>query len=75
MAFVYHGASSSYPNSLTVNLKEYVDSNWELDIPCTMLAQKILNQYKQNMQSMFKFTKKYFGGYIFNASNLRLSWF
>jgi hypothetical protein len=45
MANFCHGASSSYPNNLTMNLKEYVDPNWKLDVPCTMSAQKITNPY------------------------------
>jgi len=30
-----------------------------------MLAQRIPNPYKQIIQTMFKFTKKQFGGYFF----------
>ena len=75
MAIFDHGASSIYPNNLTVNLKEYADPNWELDIPCTMSAQKIPNPYKQNMQTMFKFTKSNLEDIFFNALDLRLAWF
>ena len=38
-------------------IKEYTDPNWELDIPCTMSAKRIQNPYKQNMKTMFDFTK------------------
>ena len=75
MAFFYHGASSSYPNNLTRNLKEYADPNREVDIPCTMSAQRIPNLYKQIMHTMFKFTKKKLEDKLFYASDLRLSWF
>jgi hypothetical protein len=47
MAIFDNGASSSYPNNLTMKLKEYADPNWVLDIPCTMSAQRIPNPYKK----------------------------
>ena len=40
-----------------MNLKEFADPNWELEIPSEMLAENITCPYKQNMQAMFKFTK------------------
>jgi len=59
-AILDHGASCNYTiiaNNLTVNLKEFADLNWELDIPSTMSAENIIGLYKQNMQAMFKSTK------------------
>jgi hypothetical protein len=58
-----------------LNLKEYAHPNWDLDIPCTMSAEKIPGPYKQNMQTMFKFTRNNLEDIFFNASDLRLSWF
>jgi hypothetical protein len=40
-----------------------------------MSAERILGPYKQNMQTMFKFTKNDLKDMFLNASNLRLSWF
>ena len=40
-----------------MNLKECVDPNWNSDIPSTISNDNILGPYKQNMQTMFKFTK------------------
>ena len=43
-AILDHGASCSYtiiPNTFTVNLKEFADSNWDSDIPSTMSAENI----------------------------------
>jgi hypothetical protein len=73
-----HGASCSYtiiPNNFTINLKEFVDPNWDSDIPSTMSAENILGPYKQNMQTMFKFTIKKLEYLFFYASDSRFSWF
>jgi hypothetical protein len=51
-----YGASCSYTitvNNLTVNLKEYADSNWDSDIICPISDQRIPRSLK--MQVVFKF--------------------
>ena len=58
-----------------MNLKEYAHPNWDSDIPCKMPAEKIPGPYKQNMPTMFKFTRNTLKDMFFNASDLRLSWF
>ena len=40
-----------------------------------MPTQRIPNPYKQNMQTMYKFTKNNLEDIYFIASDLRLSWF
>ena len=75
MAIFDHGASSSYPNNLTVTFKEYAHPHWDSHIPCTMSTEKISGPYKQNMQTMFKFTKNNLEDMFINASDLSLSWF
>ena len=43
-----HGASCTYTifaNNMIVNLKEYAHPDWESDIPCTMLDQRIPRPY------------------------------
>ena len=59
-AILKHGASCIYAiiaNNFIVNLKEFADPNWDLDIPSTMPVENIPGPYKQNMQTMFKFTR------------------
>jgi hypothetical protein len=49
MSILDHGASCSYTiiaNNFTLNLKEFADPNWELDIPSTMPAENISSPYK-----------------------------
>ncbi len=58
-----------------MNLKEFVDPNWDLDIPSTMSAENIPGPYYQNMQTMLQFTKYNVEDMFFNASDSRLSWF
>ena len=56
-----NGASYSYTvtaNILTVNLKEYADPNWNLDIICSMSYQRIPRSYLKEMQIVFKYKKK-----------------
>jgi hypothetical protein len=45
-----NGASCNYTvtaNILTVDLKEFADPNWDLDITCIMLDQRISRSYKK----------------------------
>jgi hypothetical protein len=58
-----------------MNLKKFADPNWDSDITSKMPVENIPDPYKQNMQTMFKFTKSNLEDVFFNASNSRLSWF
>ncbi len=58
-----------------MSLKEYAHPNWDSDISCNMSAENNPIPYKQNMQTMFKFTKNNLEDMFFNASDLSLSWF
>jgi len=57
-----------------VNLKEYAHPNWESNIPCTMLDQRIPRPYKNKKHIAFKFTQKNLEDIFFNASKT-FSWF
>ena len=60
-ATLYNGASCSYTviaNILTVKLKEFANSNWDSGIICSMSYQRIPRSYFENMQNVFKYTKR-----------------